>query len=848
MADPALDLTGMGAADLRKIFVKRIMPRSEKFRRFFGRGTDMDCIKEAMRQAEVGIMVGLCDLESETLGLDPHCSAVLGKRFRSVTCLDWDLVPPTGPDVDKVEAELIAQKVRSDFERIPFLSERLYDLLWSNYDGRGVEELFWERSMSGRFPWRICEMRWVHPRRVSFGPRRELRVINPFNLRGDFVADGFAVDEFPGKFIYWQPRLFREYPEREGLAPRMLYWTFFKRFSWRTRMIWTELFGVPWRIITQEAEVAQGSSVEDARDTAENLGQESTAAFDPGMKLDIVQPDGEHADVFRMSHEDVNLEMSKLVLGQTGTTDAVANRAESITMKSEQDIILQADARGLGERVDHFMVQPTTIMNFGESSLPNAPRFVIKAEPPRDMNKEQERADRAVQIGVPVAVKQYREIAGLRKPEDDEQVLVSAGGGGTDAFGNPLGPSTRIQDPGAEPRTNIDDAAASDTIEDRGNDGASARAEDDLVAAIRSGENWELYGLAAAEPLWGTRAQIALTALPPSEEPARVHGSPEFVVDAGAGEGAQTTTQWAKFMTRAVAGQETPEDISASLNTAGLQIDESALQGSVMRQLIRSALLGALDADWEAENDEIVEPPPFEMTRKPHGLGEFPDIVARMDAWRAWEAKRMQQSRIPDFVLRPFAEAIESFLSRNLLTRPAFDRLVGEARRRSFTIAGAAKLDMVRVAHEELGKSLAAGTDLRQFEKLLGERFTSAGWTTLKPSHVQLIYRNGVMSAYASGRNVQMTQPAVLAARPFWQVVTAGDSRVRKEHRALHGKVLRASDPFWARAPLPWSHNCRCRKVSRSARDLERRGFKVVDGSSLTGVPDPGWDGSGLIG
>jgi uncharacterized protein with gpF-like domain len=87
-----------------------------------------------------------------------------------------------------------------------------------------------------------------------------------------------------------------------------------------------------------------------------------------------------------------------------------------------------------------------------------------------------------------------------------------------------------------------------------------------------------------------------------------------------------------------------------------------------------------------------------------------------------------------------------------------------------------------------------------------------------------------------------MRQPAVLEARPYWQVLGVNDDRARPHHRAAHGKVLRADDGFWARAPLPWGHNCRCRKVSRSQKDVERLGLSVTSGAALTGLPDKGWD------
>ena len=170
--------------------------------------------------------------------------------------------------------------------------------------------------------------------------------------------------------------------------------------------------------------------------------------------------------------------------------------------------------------------------------------------------------------------------------------------------------------------------------------------------------------------------------------------------------------------------------------------------------------------------------------------------------------------------------------------------MAAEAKRRAFTIAGIARKDILATAHKELVRALEDGDDLRRFSARLNDRFKSAGWTKLSPSRVEVVFRNNTMGAYAQGRHEQMTQPEVLAARPFWQILGVKDNVTRGTHGAAHGKVLRADDAFWTRAPLPWGHNCRCRKVSRSARDLERLGLHVVSGASLTGLPDPGWNAS----
>jgi uncharacterized protein with gpF-like domain len=71
------------------------------------------------------------------------------------------------------------------------------------------------------------------------------------------------------------------------------------------------------------------------------------------------------------------------------------------------------------------------------------------------------------------------------------------------------------------------------------------------------------------------------------------------------------------------------------------------------------------------------------------------------------------------------------------------------------------------------------------------------------------------------------------------------DSRTRDPHRDAIGKVLPAGDPFFDRAGPPFGFNCRCRTVSRSAKDLARLGLVPTIGAQIRGLPDDGWDASG---
>ena len=59
-------------------------------------------------------------------------------------------------------------------------------------------------------------------------------------------------------------------------------------------------------------------------------------------------------------------------------------------------------------------------------------------------------------------------------------------------------------------------------------------------------------------------------------------------------------------------------------------------------------------------------------------------------------------------------------------------------------------------------------------------------------------------------RRAQMSDPAVLAALPFWKYMTVCDDRVDPYHAALDGFVALGTDPVWDYIFPPNGRSCRC--------------------------------------
>ncbi|HZL93623.1 MAG TPA: DUF935 family protein, partial [Vicinamibacterales bacterium] len=799
-------------------------------------------------------------------------------------------------------------------------------------------EKHWERRPGERVPYHVAELGWVHPRRLSFGPERELRLIDGNIYPYDFQPIGFDLRQAPHKFITFQPQLFNEYAEREGLAPPSLYWSFFKRFSARERMVLLDLFGKPWRIVFVDDDSNAGdAALEEAYKMADALGDSVTAQFPKGVKLQTVWPDPKSGELHNLTIKDCDRQISKLWLGGTGTTEGESrglnDNTADVHADEEQDIF-ESDGILISDRFQCDLVESIVLVNapwFGFRSAAEAlryvPSFKLKTEKPEDREKALQALKLIIDMGVAVPVDQVRSVGGVRKPKPDEAVVQMVESPQDDMSSRYIEPRPRVIDPShSEPGQTLEEppdaeevyqtptaaqqspeqspepqaeaapprkpnpqdddewdlfygpilsiqgelagleiTAPSDGVTNFPVLGSNLRvslrnsrfkvAHPSIAAELKAKwpQIWKLGGGKLGSHIYGRLAPIAQSsgvvqtdvdeeavrlreawaaqhvddtdlagvvaqlkwlvvgsqgldrmmrtiaaeqarqkakdvAVAPmlagdeaiateghihlAKQPSTVHGSPETIIEKGLASGLPILTAWAREVARATEGYTRASEIRASIRKAISALDTRRLSAVVEQRMIHSAMLGALDAEWEAEHDDVIQPVTFAGQK--------------------------------NFTRRPFAEAIAFFTSKNVVTKSVFERLLGSAKRAAFTIAGLAKKEMLQVGFEEVARIIEAGGDLRSFKRSLNARFDSAGWTRINDSHAETIMRNAVMGAYSSGRKAQMTQPHVLKARPYWQIKGVNDSRTRKAHGAAHGKVLRASDPFWKRAPTPW--------------------------------------------
>ncbi len=163
---------------------------------------------------------------------------------------------------------------------------------------------------------------------------------------------------------------------------------------------------------------------------------------------------------------------------------------------------------------------------------------------------------------------------------------------------------------------------------------------------------------------------------------------------------------------------------------------------------------------------------------------------------------------------------------------------------RSFTVAKAARVDVLTTIQNEAERAISQGVSQQEFIDTLAPRLKKLGWwgkqiivdsagnaETVQlgsPRRLALIYNVNTRVAYNVGRYAQLMNST--DTHPFWQYVAVMDSRTRPSHAALNGLVFRYDDPFWKTHYPPNGWNCRCRVRALSQARMDSLGLKATQG------------------
>ena len=381
-----------------------------------------------LRDADAGNALRYLDLAETIEERDAHYLSILGTRRRSVSQLAIT-VQPGGGDA---QSEEDAQRVRAWLSN-GTLSNAIFDILDCISKGYSATEIIWDTSAGQWTPDRLI---WRQPRWFRFD-RRDLET--PMLL----TLDNHLEPLKRGKWIFAQIKAKSGLPLRSGLARVASGMWMFKAFTQRDWAIFSQTYGQPVRL----GKYAAGAS-EDDKDTlfqaVANIAGDCAAIIPESMMIEFVESGniGQAHQLYKERCEWIDQQLSKAVLGQTSTTDAVVGGLGSGKEHREvQKDIETADARALAAILNRDLIIPWMQLNGGPRKA--YPQLVIEHPEEEDLKALAEALGPLIDRGLEVDEADIRKRFGLPEPGPQAKLLRPQGSASTAT--DPLLPNSKIK-------------------------------------------------------------------------------------------------------------------------------------------------------------------------------------------------------------------------------------------------------------------------------------------------------------------------------------------------------------------------------------------------------------------
>jgi len=343
---------------------------------------------------------------------DCHAGSVLQTRYLAVTGKEWNIIPVNSEAEEPGKRdEEIADFVKRVLENTNF-GQAMQELSQAILYGFYVAEVIWKKTDTGI---EISKIRSKHPRRFSFTTDRELRLLTPSNMiEGEPLPERKFIHYFFGS---------SDNPYGEGLGQSLWWPVWFKKHGIKFWLVFLEKYGMPTAIGKYPAgtDSKQQQALLDAIDAIQN---ETGVKIPETMAIELLEATRSGNVTYESLCEYMDKQISKRVLGQTATTEGTPGKLgnEDAQRDVRQDYI-ESDASLLCECINETLVRWIVDYNFPGVSI--YPKFKIRVQKEKDLKPQAERDKILVSdIGLPISEKYFYDEYGIKKPEDDEKIVI----------------------------------------------------------------------------------------------------------------------------------------------------------------------------------------------------------------------------------------------------------------------------------------------------------------------------------------------------------------------------------------------------------------------------------------
>ncbi len=180
-----------------------------------------------------------------------------------------------------------------------------------------------------------------------------------------------------------------------------------------------------------------------------------------------------------------------------------------------------------------------------------------------------------------------------------------------------------------------------------------------------------------------------------------------------------------------------------------------------------------------------------------------------------------------DFAPRGMEAAADLLGRKAALTGKQLARLAAEHKRRAFAMAEVNNAKVIQQFREAVKRALKAGRPYREVRLEMLKILKAAGLDAPPIHRLRFLYQHHTLTSMSQAQSKFLKQDHVKRAFPYWQYKTVRSPGHRASHEAFADLVFRVDDPFWKYHDPPWEPGCKCYKVPRSQRWVDRKGIKV---------------------
>jgi len=282
-------------------------------------------------------------------------------------------------------------------------------------------EIMWDTGVvkNGKPMWWPSEYRWRDPRHFTVD-RETLSQIRL--LTDEQTALGEELQPF--KWILHKPTLKMGAPIRGGLARLAVIGYMVSNYNLKDWLAFNELFGIPTRIGRYD----ESASKDDQRkllSAVRAMGSDGAGIIPKSMEVELINAANSTGgdSLFQGLAEFVNKEISKVVLGQTMTTEDGSSLAQAKVHEDVRQDLIEADGQQLADTINRDLIKPFIDLNFGTQKV--YPRLIIEPEDVEDLSSLSEQYPKLAQAGVRISERWVADKWGIPEPEEGERLLTT---------------------------------------------------------------------------------------------------------------------------------------------------------------------------------------------------------------------------------------------------------------------------------------------------------------------------------------------------------------------------------------------------------------------------------------